>query len=356
MLPPMVEVAGVVVAHAIVAWVIAYLLHSTLLYGVARLLERLRDDPEWRSVVWRTAIFAPLVTASLQTAWPVGAPVRIGPEAPGALLGPNPLFALSLVALWVMVIGARAVSVVRAELRARAALGPRRVSRDPHLRRRLEEATASAGLRRTPLLTTSRDSFSPAALAPMEVCVPGRIFAGLPSEQQCALLAHEVAHLARRDPLWSGAAAAVARVLSFQPLNRSALVRLRRAAEHAADARALATTRPLDLARALAAIAPFALTAVATGAAATGAPITERVARILDPATPRARPLAALRLAATILMLAGGCIALGPGVSFTPESAAESIPWLTSSRQEPNVRMLEVRSFDRELRALVRRR
>ena len=352
----MAEVAGVVVAHAIVAWVITYLLHSTVLYGVARLLERLHDDPEWRSVVWRTAIFGPLVTASLQTAWPVGAPVRIGPETPGALLGPNPLLALSLVAAWVTVIGARAVAVVRAELRARTALGPRRVSRDPHLRRLLEEAAASAGLRRTPLLTISRSSFSPAALAPAEVCLPLRIFAGLPAEQRRALLAHEVAHLTRRDPLWSGAATALVRVLSFQPLSRSALVRLRRAAEHAADARALATSSPLDLARALAAIAPFALTAAGAGAAATGAPIAERVARILDPATPPARPLAALHLATTLLMLAGGCLALGPGVSFTPETAAESIPWLTPSRQEPNVRMLEVRNFDRELRTLVRRR
>ncbi len=50
-----------------------------------------------------------------------------------------------------------------------------------------------------------------------------------------AVLAHEFAHVHRRDVLWSGLLPAVAAALWIQPLNRVALVRVSEAAEHACD-------------------------------------------------------------------------------------------------------------------------
>jgi hypothetical protein len=66
-MPILIDVAAVVLAHAIGAWLITYLLHSTLLHALASAIERLREDPALHAVVWRTALFAPLFTASLHT-------------------------------------------------------------------------------------------------------------------------------------------------------------------------------------------------------------------------------------------------------------------------------------------------
>jgi Zn-dependent protease with chaperone function len=120
-------------------------------------------------------------------------------------------------------------------------------------------------------------------LATGEIVIPAGIFERLARDEQRALFAHELAHHARRDPLWNGAAAAVAAVCCFQPLCTRALRRLRSASEQAADAAAVrATADPLALARALAALAPFSLRGPLLRTAATGSPLFERVRRILE--------------------------------------------------------------------------
>lgn len=352
-MPIVAEVVVVVLAHVIGAWLITYLLHSTVLILLARVVEHMRDEPAFQAVAWRTAIIGPLFTASVHTALPFGSPFRLSAEPAGAVLGPRPMLALLIAVVWCALMSVRLIGFIRAERRARAALGPRQRSANPHHLRMLAAHANAAGMRRPPILTTSRRIFSPVAILPGEICVPDGVFDGLTIAGQNALLAHELAHHARRDPLWCGVATAVAAVCVFQPLNPFAVRRLRRASEHAADAHALYMTRdPLALAHALAELAPHALRGARLRIAATGSPLVERIRRILDGRpSQRARPGLAMF---QVVVLLGICFAVGPGVNFTVDNAANSIPSLTPSRAEPTPQMIEMRVLERRMRDVER--
>jgi Zn-dependent protease with chaperone function len=352
-MPILVDVIAVVLAHAIGAWLVTYVLHSTVLMLLARVIEGVSEVPALHAVAWRTAMLGPLFTASVHTALPFGSPFRLSVEPAGAVLGPRPGLSLLIVAAWCVLLSIRLIAFVNAETRARAALGPRQSATDPVHLRMLAAHARSAGVRRIPRLTTSRRIFSPAAILPSEVCLPDGIFDELTSDAQNALLAHEMAHHARRDPLWCGAAAAVAAVCVFQPLNGFALRRLRRACEHAADAQAVHVTgEPIALARALALLAPHALRGAPLRSAATGSPLVERIRHILRQRAPRraSRTCAAVH----VVTLLGMCLAIGPGVNFTVDNAANSIPALTPSRAEPTPQMIQMRVLDRRLRDVQR--
>jgi beta-lactamase regulating signal transducer with metallopeptidase domain len=72
----------------------------------------------------------------------------------------------------------------------------------------------------------------------------------LEPEEQDSMLAHEVAHLVRRDPQWLVLARAVEMVFFFQPLNRLARRRIQEVAEYLCDDWAVARTRrPVMLAK-----------------------------------------------------------------------------------------------------------
>jgi Zn-dependent protease with chaperone function len=349
--PIVADVIAVVTAHAITAWLFTYLLHSTVMISIAWLLERMLRDPALRALAWRTALVGPLLTAGTHIAIPFGSPLRISGEAAGALLGPRPLLALLVVAAWCTIVVVRTLQLVRSERRARTAIGPRNNAADPDNVAWMTRCARAAGLRRTLRLTHSPSIHSPAAFGSREICVPTALFRTLSPAEQHALLAHEIAHHVRRDPLWCGIAIAVAKVCFFQPLNHFAARQLRCTSELAADARALRVTRdPLALARALQALAPHALRSAQLRTAAAGSPILERIRRILDPAALAARPASSVVAAIITACMIGACLALGPGVHFEPDRAANSIPSLTPSRAEPTPQMLELRRFDRDVR------
>ena len=67
------------------------------------------------------------------------------------------------------------------------------------------------------------------------MCVPSAVLTALTRSQQEALLAHELAHLVRRDPAWFGLGYLIETLLFFQPLNRLARRQLAELAELACD-------------------------------------------------------------------------------------------------------------------------
>jgi hypothetical protein len=83
------------------------------------------------------------------------------------------------------------------------------------------------------------------------VALPARCEEEMDDGELAAVLAHELAHLERRDPLWLTAADLIGRLAWIQPLNRVAGAGLRDAAELMTDQRTLRHTRPLDLARSI---------------------------------------------------------------------------------------------------------
>ncbi|HEX8245989.1 MAG TPA: HEAT repeat domain-containing protein, partial [Longimicrobium sp.] len=177
----------------------------------------------------------------------------------------------------------------------------------------------ATGLRRPPRLSQSAGCPTPLALGMREVCVPTR-FHELPREQREAALAHELAHVARRDPLWHLAAGLVEALFFFQPLHRLARLRLRESAEYLADDWAVRHTgRPLELARCLVEVAgwlsgadpvPHGVLAMAEG----GSVLSRRIERLVAQMRPAAPVRLAWRLAAAALLLA-------PVALFAPGAA-----------------------------------
>src|SRR5690606_4356479 len=82
-----------------------------------------------------------------------------------------------------------------------------------------------------------------------EICLPSRAVNDLSCAYQRTMLAHELAHLRRRDPLWRLALTALQSALFFQPLVRVAGRKLIECSELACDEWAARETRePLALA------------------------------------------------------------------------------------------------------------
>lgn len=116
---------------------------------------------------------------------------------------------------------------------------------------------ARLGIRRTPDLRMATREIVPRAWGVFRpvVLVPPSALAW-DEERRRAILAHEIAHLVRREPLTRIAAEAVRAIHWFDPLLRAAVARARRESELAADEAAVAAgIEPADYAATLVALA-----------------------------------------------------------------------------------------------------
>jgi len=100
-------------------------------------------------------------------------------------------------------------------------------------------------------LRISAEWHSPMVVPNGVICLPLWMTDKLNQAQQRAVLAHEIAHVVRKDTIWSIAYVLVLRLFFFQILNRVAYTQLRNVAELACDASASKTTQAHDLAKAL---------------------------------------------------------------------------------------------------------
>lgn len=379
------------------AWLLAYAIHSTLLLGAAALVTLRLREHAWRDTLWRAALVGGLLTVGAQAAlghnpaaggWTPAVAVHAAPRpvrgAPADALpasvsaaapaagGPvtergmdSPPAAApadgwrwpavdwrsALLAAWAM--GAMLL-LVRLGMRQSALhrmLGARTPVTDPEMAGTLAALCRAAGVARVPRLTESAQSSTPLALGMREICVPTR-FRELPAEERRAALAHELAHVARRDPLWYLAAGIAEAVFFFQPLHRLARRRLRESAEYLSDDWAVRQTgSPLGLARCLVEVAgwlegadpvPQGVLAMAEG----GSVLARRIERLvaqLGPAAP-VRPLwrvaAALLLLAPVAALAPGAGPLAAAASPRPLATPESPrppAWETETVQEGRI-------------------
>ncbi len=245
-------------------------------------------------------------------------------------------FLAALFAVWAVVACAAALRRL-AGWRAvqRSLVGSERVT-DPDVLGRFEELCRRAGLRDTgeriiggrgvelrvaPLLASpmSRGFLRP------EVCVPPRALRDLDADELAALLGHELAHVARRDPAWLVLFRVLEVVFCLQPLNRVVARRLEDDAELLCDDRAVVWTgERMPLASCLTEVASWLVPAdraprLATLMAAHGARLSRRVERLVDdghsPDDGARRPLST----AAAIAFAGAAIAIVPG--FAAQSA-----------------------------------
>lgn len=315
----------------IVSWAATYLLHSTLIIGGVLVLRRvLRPNPQLSDRLWKAAAFGGIFTATAQlsavfySAGGAGGDVFTlsAAELMGVTAGLFGLGGLGLVALGVE------------RRRMLSALEDRQPTLDEDLLAALETLRAEAGIRRSIRLTESDALSAPIALGRTEICLPLRAVGGLLEEQRIAMLAHELAHLERRDPFYLIAFAALTRVLWFQPLNRIARDRFAANAEFACDAWAARFAGgPLPMAQCLTEVAAWLIEPAdlrsqhasqpfAAAMARRGSPLVERITRLLHQPV---RSKRAERLTALCLVgLVGGVLSLAPTVSLADQRACPS--------------------------------
>jgi HEAT repeat protein/beta-lactamase regulating signal transducer with metallopeptidase domain len=327
--------AGLDAAAAVVlSWLLTYAIHSTLLLAIAALAaRRLADRHAWLDLIWKTAVIAPLLTASLHIdpvrlplsgRWAVTsvttatelrnlgtqaprnlgtqaprnlgtqAPQNLGTQAPRHLGTPSSRAMLlrkwpSIAALAWLVIALAGVAWYGVRLRrVYSALRSGTPITSPDLLDAIDGLRRSANQRRLIRLTTSSHCPVPLALGRRHIVMPERFLQELDPEQQRAALAHEVAHVARRDPEWRIAVEILERALFFQPLNRLARTRLCDSAEFLCDEWAVQQTQsPLALAQCLSVVASWwspadKLPAGVSAMARSESAMVRRVTRILN--------------------------------------------------------------------------
>ena len=227
----------------------------------------------------------------------------------------------ALLALWALVTGVAALrlfSQLLALRRLRRESGV--LAADAAPQRHARELARGFGLA-PPALRCHATISSPMALPDGAVLLPAWATA-MPEALQRALLAHEIAHLHRRDPAWRLLQRLALLPLSFHPLAHHAVRRLEALAEDACDAHAvqrLGSGRPL--AECLAAClshagARAAHPALAVAMAGDAGPVVRRVTNLLEefPMSPRSLSPAVRRTALTLALAAA--IAL-PGLAVS---------------------------------------
>ena len=269
----------------LIDWLAAYAVHSTTLLALVWALERggLLRRLAHAELAWRWALFGPMLTASVplligllttppqvEEAMPVPtaashtASTRAPAASPASPVAPTarpmgspkidefPWRALAQPAALLWLAGALAGLAMLAASALWLAAAVRRLPRndDAAIEAAMLRLSRRAAIR-PPRLRSGTRWASPLLTPGGTICLP-RWTARLEPAQREAVLAHELAHLLRRDPAWRVAAQAVVCLAWLQPLNRVALRRLDTLAELACDAWAARITgSPVPLAESL---------------------------------------------------------------------------------------------------------
>jgi Zn-dependent protease with chaperone function len=262
--------------EAATRWLVTYAAHSAALalvgLGVALLCFR---AGERRATVLKVALVGALVSASLP--WKALQPLELlpAPELTEAMVeagtasetvigtegalgeaslastlaqarssiknqkaAPQP--ALSRLAAITLLLGALSLigvlHLVRSRTRFLRALQP--VPVDDAASSAVLNAWTQADGRPTVALTSSSALRGPVLVSSREICVPEGLWSRLSPNDRQAALAHEYAHIERRDPFWFLATAALSRALYFLPWHGLLRERWVAAAEFACDRRA----------------------------------------------------------------------------------------------------------------------
>ena len=365
------------------AWLLTYAVHSTVLIGIVWLLVRrgLIRSHHLQDTFWKAALVGGVLTATAQTAlgirpqgslairttapellasgsaWaeraapaPVASLPTVKAEAPTAAeprvlrqsqtasIRPDALAAApalpagdAMLYVWLILGGICVLQLLIARVRLSMRIGPREPLTGSPLDAHVAALCRAAGIRRPIRLTAAEGLASPIALGRSEICVPRAVLTDLDPAQQRSVLAHELAHLTRFDPLWLTAACVIERAFFFQPLNRLARRRMQETAEYLCDDWAVGTTGSgLTMAKSLVKVAEWMQVAPLplplSGMAETPSQLVARVKRLVDNREPiQARRRWQLPAAFAVV---GVTAVMVPGVR--PGAPAGSAPTVTT--------------------------
>ena len=355
--------------HALIPWLLTDAVHSTILMGLVLLLDRrIVCAAIDREHAWKAAAFAALLTSAFQLTllnWrPESAPVPVRWEmpAPSVVVAAEPVPAAEisrapaaqpkspasvrrdttwrdvLLAFWLT--GA-VFGIARLAFRRRMVtkhVGERRAISDPELIAVVDDLRRRCGYRSDVRLTQCERNISPMVLGSREICIPAHLVKQLSQRQLRSVLAHELAHLQRRDSAWLLAFSMLETFCFFQPLNVLARKRVQECAEYDCDARAARVIEsPIPMAETLVEVArwmqahtralPYPAMAEDPGL------LAARVQRLLG-SEARVLPRV-LKLTGIAALVASALVA--PAVT----NAVEALPSLSSQDDRPRLRPFE---------------
>ncbi len=367
-------------ADAVVAWLLTYVVHSTVLLLAAWLASALLRGRRLaiQDAVWKAALLGGLATASLQIAVAPGAPVVVirslapaaasAPVSAGASLAPSagivnaptatvpgggaaevePTgWSVPIILVWLAGAAGFGLALVVSALGLHRLVRDRRAVEHGALGQLFARLLARTGRHRSVALSECGAIETPFAFGVLrsEVCVPERVTTDLAPRLQEGLLAHELGHVLRRDPTWLTVGRVIEGVFFFQPLNRLARRRLEELSEYLCDDWAVSQTgRGIALARCLAEVAAWThgdrvrhLGPGRAGVAALagdGSPLARRVGRIMNrnrhSEADSRRPLWTIP---TVLAALAAVVLFAPGAVSSPPApdAAPAPPVVTAA-------------------------
>ncbi len=369
-------------AVSLTDWLLTYWLHATVMLGFVALVAHRIQSFAARDLIWKVALLGPLVTASahsvsgaarrvdVMSALPAReaavfvapAPASDATEAsPGDVAAASvteaassgPSWVAQWIALgwrtqfmmaWAMVAGVLLAGLAVRRIRLMRSIGPRRAVLDAPLHDMLESLCLVANYPHAVRLTSSPGLASPVALPGHEICLPDAVLTELGPEQQRGVLAHELAHLVRRDPMWLGIAQVMERVFFLQPLNWLARRELQVTAEYLCDdwaARQVGSGLPL--ARCLLHVAEWIAGAAGPvpepAMAARGSHLLRRVERLVRGDGLKSDRGRRIGMAVATVLLGTTFVAV-PAV-IAGESFVQELPPLKHAKQEGKARQVQ---------------
>ena len=317
--------------HILTTWLLTYAVHGAMFTALAFVAERTRWGAvaSRRDAFWKLALVGGVVTSTVFVvagSAPSGAAVRLSPQgAIAPALDSDGVFWLATA--WMAITALLALRAGRAWRLGIRHVGRRRVIRRGPAPALLREILGPAADQVT--LSCSRTLRVPVAFA-REICVPVRALRELPHDELRALLAHEAAHVVRRDAAWLAIAAAVRALGWWQPFNLVAAARLRLAMELCCDERAAAEPHErAALARCLITVAAWSVEEYPRFAAmaSRGSALRRRLETLLEDA-PRRHRRKGPWLAVTSVAVPAVCLApvvTTADLSRVPAAAAQLV-------------------------------
>ncbi len=218
----------------------------------------------------------------------------------------------------------------------------------------VNQLARQAGLRRAIRIEVTAQGSSPYATGVLfpRIIVPKRAIAELDALSMQAMLAHEIGHVARFDPLWTAAARSVAALFFFQPLNWLLVKRLDECAEYCCDEFAVDVTgNEVALARCLTTVAEWIIGGPTSVRAACpmahrNSPLASRVNRILATEGEPRGPLGPLRWIGGAVVLTTALAAPGFAARTIAPTDAGPEAVVEGARPAPNTRRVTSSPLD----------
>ena len=301
---------------------------------------QLLPSPEATATVTRQAATPGRERTALQPTPTVPAPAPLavtpGSEPPP---GPRVRFVPAVVGIWAVIAVLLAGLYLYRRARAMRQIGVRRPVTDERLLAMLEALRRAGDVRRDIRVTCAQGLGSPVALGGSEIVLPEAALTELDGEQQRSMLAHELAHLARRDPAWLTAACVIERLFFLQPLNRVARTGIQEAAELLCDDWAVHRTGSgFSLATCLVKVAEWVDTTPRpvplAGMAEHRSQLVTRIHRLIEGRTMPTSPRS-LWLAAGAVLLLGVTAVAAPGVTASGRGVADPSDSLAQTASGP---------------------